>query len=78
MDRVTIEVSGTELELGEIFHRTKAALRTMDLLVEHPAQADRIEAKTPFLRPDIGAEMKLPCRMAIHVAVEDKSHPELG
>ncbi len=49
----------------------------MDLLVEQAAQAGRVEAETPFLRPDIGAEVKLPRGMAIHVAIK-ASHPKTG
>jgi hypothetical protein len=49
----------------------------MDLLVEQAAQAGRVEAETPLLRPDIGAEVKLPRGMAVHMAIKT-SHTETG
>ena len=55
MNRVTIEISGTKLELRKILHRAQAALGPVDLLIEHPTQAYRIQSETPFLRPDIRA-----------------------
>ena len=49
----------------------------MDLLVEQSAQAGRVEAKTPLLRPDIGIEVKLPGGMAIYVAIKAR-HAKAG
>ena len=40
---VAVEVRGPLLELGEVFHRAQAALGAVNLLVEHAAQAHRVE-----------------------------------
>ncbi len=77
MNRITIKISSTKLELGEILHRAQAALGTVNLLIEQPAQAYRVQSKTPFLRPDIRAEMKLRGSMSVHMAVE-ASHAQAG
>ena len=48
----------------------------MDLLVEHPAQAGRVEPEPPLLRADVGAEVELAGRVAVDVAVEAR-HAQL-
>ena len=50
MDRVAVEVGGPLLELGEVLDRAQAPLRAVDLLVEHPAQADGVEPEAALLR----------------------------
>src|SRR5262247_3855933 len=42
--RVAVEVRRPLLELGEVFHRPQAPLRSVNLLIEHAAQARRVEA----------------------------------
>src|SRR6185436_8467565 len=42
----------------------------MNLLTVHAAQADGIHPESSFLRTDVGSQMKLACRVAIHMAVE--------
>src|SRR5215813_4495885 len=44
VDCVTVEIRGALLELGEVFHRTQAALGAMNLLIKEAAQADGIKA----------------------------------
>src|SRR5690349_6507108 len=56
---VAVEVCGTLLELGEVLNGAKAAFRSMNLLIEHAAQAGGVQAKPPLLRPDVRREMKL-------------------
>ena len=67
---VAVEIGRALLELGEILDRAQAALRAVNLLVEHAAQADRIQPEPSLLRPDVGTQMELPRRVAVHVAIE--------
>ena len=69
-DRVAVEVRRPLLELGEVLDRPQAPLRPVDLLVEHAAQAGRVEPEPPLLRADVRAEVELAGRVAVHVAVE--------
>ena len=43
VDLVAVEIGGALLELGEILDRAQAALGAVNLLIDHAAQADRIE-----------------------------------
>jgi hypothetical protein len=47
------------LEFGEVLHRQQAQLRSMNLLIERAAQARRIEAESPVLRPVVGVQVEL-------------------
>jgi hypothetical protein len=42
----------------------------MNLLVEHTAQADRVDAEAAVLRSIIRIEMKLRCRMTVDMAIK--------
>ena len=70
VDRVAIEVGCPLLELGEVLDRPEAALRAVDLLVEHPAQAGRVEAEPALLGAVVGVEVELAGGVAVDVAVE--------
>ena len=70
MDRVAVEVGGALLELGEVLDRAEAPLRAVDLLVEHAAEADGVEAEPALLRADVGVEVELAGGVAVDVAVE--------
>jgi hypothetical protein len=50
VDLVAVEICGTLLKLGEVLHRTQAALGTVDMLIKDAAQADRVEALVAFMR----------------------------
>src|SRR3954454_15466231 len=76
-NRIPIEIGGAKFELCEIFHRPQAALGAMYLLIEQSAEADRIQAKTPLLRPYIGTQVKLRGRMPVYVTVK-ASDPKAG
>jgi len=67
---VAVEIRRAIFELGEVFDASQRALRSVYLLVEHPAQARRVQTKTTFLRAIVGIEMELPGRVAIHMAVK--------
>lgn len=69
-DVVAIEIGGPLLELRKVLNRAQRALRTVDLLVEKPAQAHRVEPEAIRLRPDIGGEMEGRIGVEIRVAVE--------
>src|SRR3954451_6107513 len=58
-DRVAVEVRGPLFELGEILHGPQAALRSMDLLIEHAPQTHRVQPESPVLRSNVGAQMEL-------------------
>ena len=51
VDRIAVEIGGAEFEFGEVLDRAETPLGTVQLLIEHAAQADRVETETPFLRP---------------------------
>ena len=59
VDRIAVEVGGALLELGEVLDRPQAPLRAVDLLVEHAAQARRVEPEAALLRADVGVEVEL-------------------
>jgi hypothetical protein len=61
LDRIAVEVRRPLLEFGEVFHRPQAPFRSMSLLIEHAAQARRVETETPVLRPVVGVQVELPC-----------------
>ena len=69
-DVVAVEVGGPLLELREVLNRAQRALRTVDLLVEHAAQAHRVEPEAIRLRPDIRRQMEGRIGVEIGVAVE--------
>ena len=48
----------------------KAALGAVNLLVEHSAQAGRVEAEAPFLRAVVRVEVELPGGVPVDMAVE--------
>ena len=69
-DGIAIEVRCALFEFSEVFDRAKAALRSVNLLVKHSAQAGCIEAKPALLGPDIGREVELCGRMSVNMAVQ--------
>ena len=74
-DLIAVEIGGALLELGEILHGPQAALRPMNLLVEHPAKADRIEAHAITLRARVRIQVELAGGVEINVAIETR-HPQ--
>ena len=77
VDLVAVEVGRPLLELGEVLDRAQAPLRPVDLLVEQPAQAHRVQPKAPLLRPMSGVEVELARGVAVDVAVE-AGHAQAG
>src|SRR5205823_2892617 len=69
-DRVPVEVGRALLELREVLDGAQAAFGAVDLLIEYPPQAGRVQAEAAVLRADVGAEVELPRGVAIHVAVQ--------
>ena len=69
-DVVAVEVGGALLELGEVLDRAQRALRAVDLLVEHAAQAGRVEPEARRLRPHVGRQMEGGVGVEVRVAVE--------
>src|SRR5688572_20287337 len=70
MDRITVEVCRTLLELRKILYRTQTALGTMDLLMRYTPQARGIEPEAPLLGPGIGIQVELRGSMPVDVAVQ--------
>jgi len=57
---VAVEIRRPLLELGEVLDRAEAPLRTVNLLVEHAAQAHRVQAHTSLLGPGVGMMWNCP------------------
>ena len=70
VDRIAVEIGGALLELGEILDRAQAALRAVNLLVEHAAQADGVQPKRRCCGRIVGVEMELPGGVAVDMAIE--------
>ena len=70
---ITVEVRRALLEFGKVFDRSKTALGTMNLLVEHAPQAGSIQTKPPFLWTYVGSQVELSSGMSIHVAIEARN-----
>jgi hypothetical protein len=69
-DVVAVEVRRALLEFGEVLDRAQRALGAVDLLVEHAAQARRVEAEARRLRAHVGREVERCVGVEVGVAVE--------
>src|SRR5688572_9110390 len=69
-DRITIEVRGSLLELGEVLDGTQRSLRAEQTLLVHTAKARRVDAAAKLLWPDVANEVRTGVRMAVGVALE--------
>ncbi len=69
-DVVAVEVGGALLEFGKVLDGAQGALGAVDLLVEHAAEADGVEAEPGGLGPGVGVEVEGRVGMEVRVAVE--------
>ena len=76
-DRIAIEIGGALFKLGEILHGPEAAFGAVDLLIEEPPQARRVDAEPIGLGPGIRVQMELPGGVEIDMTVET-GHAQAG
>src|SRR6266850_6613368 len=74
---VAVEIRRPLLELGEVLDRAEAPLRPVNLLVEHAAQAHRVQAYAPLLGSGIRIDVELPAGVPVDVTVE-AGHAQAG
>ena len=74
---VAVEIGCALLELAEILDGAKRTLRAMDLLVEQPTQARRVETEAVGLRTHIGRLMEGSIGVEIRVAIQASDAPAL-
>jgi hypothetical protein len=66
----SVEISGALFELSEILHRTQAALRTKNLLLEDPAQPYRVEPEASLFRTIVRIHVELTGRVKVYAAIQ--------
>ena len=69
-DVVTIEVCGALFKLGEILDGTQGPLRTVNLLVEHTAEAGGVKPEALRLGTNIGCQVKRSVGVKIGVTIQ--------
>src|SRR3954452_9074054 len=69
-DMVAIEVGRALLELREVLNRSQGPLRSMDLLIEHAAQAGGVEPEARGLRANIRGQVEGSIGVEIGMAIE--------
>src|SRR3954471_1919253 len=67
---VAVEVGRALLELCEVLNRSQRPLRSMDLLIEHAAQAGGVEPEARGLRTNIRGQVEGSIGVEIGMAVE--------
>ena len=75
---IAVEVGGALFELGEILHGPERPLGAVDLLIEHAAQADGVDAETRGLRAVIRVEVEGRVGVAVGVAIQAGDAQALG
>ena len=67
---IAVEVRGPLFELGEILHRPEGPLGAVDLLIEHAAQADGVDAEARGLRAIVRVLVERAVGVAVGVAIK--------
>ena len=67
---VTIEVGSALFKLSEVLDRAERPLRTVEALVEHAAQAYRVDPKSRRLRAIVGVQVEGAIGVTVYVAIK--------
>ena len=77
MDRITVEIGRPNSNSVKSSTERKLRFEPWICWLNKPRKLVVSRAETPFLRPDIRAEVKLPGGVAIYVAIKAR-HPKAG